>query len=168
MTAPRAFKDAYAASVPPPVGVSSTSSFHPISPAIDCTCRATARPLSVGLSGGRPRTTSMLTSVSGTRWFLIRCCMTRSTASKSTSCWARISAVAVAFEGIMLATLPAWASVQLTLSPVAGSDRSRICRIWWESSTSALRPKSGFAPECEARPLTVSVARAMLDVARRT
>ena len=55
--------------------------------------------------------------------------------------------------------------VQFILSPVAGSDRSRICRIWCDSSYSAFTPSSGAEPACEALPLTFSVTAAMPAVA---
>ncbi|MCY1373569.1 hypothetical protein D9M69_608530 [compost metagenome] len=39
--------------------------------------------------------------------------------------------------------------------------RSLVCSIWYDNSYSALRPSSGAAPACAARPFTSSVACAM-------
>ncbi|MNM81363.1 hypothetical protein D3C81_933650 [compost metagenome] len=62
----------------------------------------------------------------------------------------------MATAGITLRLVPALEIVQLTLSPVSGLDRSRICRIWCDSSYNALRPSSGALPACDALPSTFS------------
>ena len=62
----------------------------------------------------------------------------------------RTSAVACASGGIMLCTTPAFASVQFTLMPAFGSERSRIWPIWNATSSSELMPRSG--PSRHGRP----------------
>src|ERR1041384_6955511 len=64
-----------------------------------------------------------------------------------------------------LRLMPARDTVQFILRPVAGFDRSRVCRIWCDSSYSAFTPRSGAAPACEALPWTLSATEAMPAVA---
>src|SRR5207247_2062768 len=149
---------AKAASVPPPLPLSSTGSFRPSSAYTVCARRASARDASVATSGARRRSKPASTCASGIRCFFTRSRKRFSMTSKSAMRLTRTSAEAVASSGMTLRVWPPLASVQLNLMRLPASDRSLVCRIWCASSTIAFRPSSGFTPACADLPRTVSVA----------
>src|SRR5579864_4316509 len=114
-----------------------------------------ARLAGVAMSGGRSMAPVTSRRVPGRVGGRPR--MAASSAGASSSESTRTSTTALASGGTTLPRRPPDTTPTLTEMPRAGSARAWRRWMTWESSSTALAPRSGSRPACAARPRTVTV-----------